>query len=436
VLQPVELLVLRDVRGFDPGAALDETLDAVIENGVLTRLGAGAARGLPGTARTIDARGHWLLPGFIDLRAHLAEPGLEYKEDLASGLLAAAAGGFTRVCCTPDTDPINDQPVVTEWLLSRAASISPVRLSPIAAATQRLEGKLLTEMGALRNAGAVAVGDASHCIESSEVLRRVFEYARDFELPVFQHPEDHALTHGSDMNEGAVATRLGLRGAPSIAEDAIVARDVLLAEYTGGRYHASLISTARSVEALRAAKARGVRATCAAGVHHLALCEEALAGYDPNYKLVPPLRHRSDVDALCRGAAEGVVDAIVSDHRPQANLQKDCDFSEAEPGAVGLAVCFPLLFSLVLEGRLGLDRAVGLLTTGPAAILGVEPPALRAGARADFVLVAPNAKWTVDAASLHGKSKNSPLLGRSLEGRIEMTVAQGCIAFDRHPAPV
>lgn len=435
--QPEELLVLQNARVIDPGAGLDLTADAVVERGILTRLGAGAAQGLASSprARVVDAREHWLVPGFIDLGAHLGEPGLEYKEDLASGLHAAAAGGFTQVCCTPDTDPVNDEPVVTEWLRQRAAGVSPVRLHPIAAATRGLSGKLLTEMAALRGAGAVAVGDANHCIMSSEVLRRVLEYARDQDLPVFQHPEDHALTQGADMHEGAVATRLGLRGSPSIAEDAIIARDLLLAEYTGGRYHAAHVSTRGAVEALRRAKQAGVSASCAVGVHHLVLSDEAVVDYDPRFKLVPPLRGVRDVEALLRGLAEGVVDAVVSDHRPQSRLQKNCEFSEAEPGAVGLAVCFGLLLSLVQEGRLELARALRALTSGPAGVLGLPAPRLGVGEAADFVLVAPDARWPVEAATLHGKSSNSPVLGRSLPGRIDLTLCRGQVAFDRATPP-
>jgi dihydroorotase len=433
VPQPVELLVLQNARVIDPGVGLDQTADVVVENGVLTRLGAGAAQAFATSAkaRVIDARDHLLVPGFIELRAHLGEPGLEYKEDLASGLRAAAAGGFTQVCCTPDTDPINDEPVVTEWLRRRASEVSPVNLHPIAAATRGLNGKLLTEMAALRKAGAVAVGDANHSISSGEVLRRVFEYARDYDLPVFQHPEDHALTQGADMNEGAVATRLGLRGSPSIAEDSIVARDVMLAEYTGGRYHAAHISTRGALDVLRRAKQSGDFATCAVGIHNLFYTDEALAEYDPSYKLVPPLRGARDVAALLAGLDEGVIDAVVSDHRPQSPLQKNCEFSEAEPGAVGLSVCFGMLLSLVQEGRLALNRALAALTTGPARVLGLPPPRLEVGKPADFALVAPNARWSVEAATLRGKSYNTPLLGRSLPGRIELTLARGRLAFDR-----
>ena len=431
--QPDELLIVQNARVIDPGAGLDSRADVVVERGILTRLGPGASQNLTSNerARLIDARGHWLVPGFIDLGAHLGEPGLEFKEDLASGLRAAAAGGFTQVCCTPDTDPINDEPVVTEWLRQRAASASPVRLHPIAAATRGMSGKLLTEMAALRKAGAVAVGDANHCIMSSEVLRRVFEYARDQELPVFQHAEDHALTQGADMNEGALATRLGLRGSPSIAEDAIIARDLLVAEYTGGRYHAPHVSTRGAVEALRRAKQAGVAATCAVGIHHLVLTDEAVVDYDPRFKLVPPLRAAADVEALVRGLAEGVIDAVLSDHRPQSTLQKNCEFSEAEPGAVGLAVCFGLLLSLVHEGRIDLSLALRALTSGPARVLGLPAPHLGVGEAADFVLVAPDARWPVEAATLHGKSQNSPVLGRVLPGRIDLTLCRGQVAFDR-----
>jgi dihydroorotase len=437
VPEPVDLLIVQNARVIDPVAGLDQTADVVIERGVLTRLGAGAAKslGAASRARVIDGRQHWLLPGFIDLRAHLGEPGLEYKEDLRSGLRAAAAGGFTQVCCTPDTDPINDEPVVTEWLRQRAAATSPVRLLPIAAATRGLSGKLLTEMAALRKAGAVAVGDADHCIGSSEVLRRVFEYARDYDLPVFQHAEDHALTRGADMNEGAVATRLGLRGAPSIAEDGVIARDLLIAEYTGGRYHASHISTRGSLESIARAKQRGVAVTCAVGIHHLVLTDEALVDYDPNFKLLPPLRAAADVTALLGGVAEGIIDAVVSDHRPQSTLQKNCEFSEAEPGAVGLSVCFGLLLSLVQAGRLDLGRAIRALTAGPASVLGLRPPRLVEGERADLVLVAPNARWSVEASTLLGKSYNSPVLGRSLPGRVDLTLAGGQVAFDRAAHP-
>lgn len=432
VTTPPELLIVQNARVFDPAQGLDGHADLVIEAGVLTRLGPGASDAYSASprARRIDGRGRWVLPGFIDLKAYLGEPGHEYREDLESGLAAAAAGGFTRVCCTPDTDPVNDTRVVTEWLCERARSVSPVTLYPIAAATERMRGETLTEMAALKAAGAVAVGDANHCIGSSGVLRRVLEYASDHELPVFQHAEDHSLTKNSEMNEGALSARLGLRGSPAVAEDAVVARDVLLAEYTGARYHASQLSTARAVGSIRDAKARGARVSCAVGVHHLAFSEDRLEGYDVDYKLTPPLRPAQDVEGLLRALEEGHVDAVVSDHRPCSSLEKDCEFAAAEPGAIGLGTCFSLLLGLVHEGRLSLKRAVEALTSGPAAVLGLSPPALRVGASAEFVVVDPEARWTLTRAASPSKSYNTPLRDQPLRGRVLLTVAAGRIAHD------
>jgi dihydroorotase len=432
VTTPPELLIVQSARVFDPGRGIDERADIVVEAGILTRIGLGAGDQLSrqARARVIDGHGAWVLPGFIDLRAHLAEPGLEYREDLGSGLSAASAGGFTAVCCTPDTDPINDTPVVTEWLLRRAQAVSPVRLYPIAAATERMRGELLSEMAALKAAGAVAVGDANHCIMSSSVLRRVLEYASNYGLPVFQHTEDHSLTKNADMNEGVVSTRLGLRGSPAVAEDTIVARDLLLAEYTGGIYHASHVSTARSIAAIRDCRSRGAKVTCAVAVHNLAFDEERLNDYDVNYKLVPPLRAASDVEALRRGLEEGVIDAVVSDHRPLSSLEKDSEFQAAEAGAIGLPSCFSLLLELVHQGRLSLKRVVQALTMGPAAVLGVPAPALRLGESADLVVVQPEAEHILTRANLRSKSYNTPLLGRPLKGRVALTLARGHVAFD------
>jgi dihydroorotase len=440
VTTPPELLILQDARVFDPGQRLDERADIVIESGVLTRIGPSAGGDLTRQtrARIVDGRGAWVLPGFIDLRAHLAEPGLEYKEDLTTGLAAAAAGGFTAVCCTPDTDPINDTRVVTEWLLRQAEAVSPVRLYPIAAATDKMRGEQLSEMAALKAAGAVAVGDANHCITASNVLRRVLEYAKNYDLPVFQHTDDPALSKNADMNEGAWSARLGLRGAPAVAEEAVLARDLLLAEYTGGIYHASHVSTARSVASMRDARARGAKVSCAVAVHNLAFSEERLADYDVNFKLVPPLRTAADVAGLLRGIEEGVVDAIVSDHRPHSSLEKDTEFQAAEAGAIGLSTCFGLVLGLVHAGRLSLKRAIEVLTSGPASVLGITAPGLRVDERADLVLVQPEAEWTPTRANLRSKSYNTPLLGQALKGKVTLTLARGRIALDdaAPPAPV
>lgn len=428
-----ELLILQGARAFDASAGLGDAVDVVIERGVITRLGRDAAVELSRSpsARVIEAEGKWVLPGLIDLAAHLAEPGREHQEDIASGLRAAAAGGFTQVCCTPDTDPVNDSPVVTDWMIQRARSESSVALRPIAAATQGLRGEVLSEMGALRSAGAIAVGDGRRCITSSDVLRHVLEYSRDLQLPVFQHPEDHRLTDGAEMNEGATATRLGLRGAPAFAEDVIVARDVRIAEITQGRYHAARVSTARSVQALLQARTRGAKVSAAVPIHHLLLTEERLEDYDTRYKLSPPLRHRSDVEALLAAVEEGSVDAVISDHQPRVPSEKDCDMASAEPGAVGLSLCLSLALSLVSDGKLSLAAAVRALTSGPASVLGLPVPSVTLGEAADLVLVSPQEPWEVSPGPLHGKSWNSPFMGTRLNARVELTLAGGCVAFDR-----
>jgi dihydroorotase len=427
-----EALVFRSVRAIDPGSSLDGEMDVVVERGRVTRIGRGAAKDLVAGPRVhvVERPGAWLLPGLIDMHAHLREPGNEGKEDVASGLRAAAAGGFVDVCCMPNTRPVNDSRVVTEMLVGRARSLDLVRLHPIAAITVGQRGEQLTEMADLRAAGAVAVSDDGRCVTSSHVMRRALEYASTFDLPVIQHAEDHALTDGAQMHEGAVSTRLGLRGWPRVAEDIIVARDLLLAEYVGARYHVAHVSTAGSVRLLREAKSRGVLATAEVTPHHLLLTHDALLGYDAVCKVNPPLREAEDIEALQRALADGTIDCVATDHAPHGVLDKHVELAEAAPGMIGLELCLPLLIGLVRKGVLPLARLVDSLTAAPARIVGLERPRLREGARADLVLVDPMAQWTIDPARLRSKSKNTPFLGRTVEGRIEMTVCEGRVVHD------
>src|SRR5579859_2254724 len=299
-----EAVVFRRVRAVDPASALDAEVDVVVERGLITRVGRDAATDLLGSERVVvvELRGAWLLPGFVDLHAHLREPGAEGKEDVRSGLQAAAAGGFVDVCCMPNTRPVNDSRVVTEMLVAKAREVGTIRIHPVGAITVGQRGEQLTEMADLKDAGAVAVSDDGRCVTSSQVMRRALEYAATFDLPVIQHAEDHALTEGAQMHEGTVSTRLGLRGWPRVAEDVIVARDILLAEYVGARYHVAHVSTAGAARLLREAKARGGAATITAEVtpHHLLLTHEALLGYDAACKVNPPLREPEDIEALRR----------------------------------------------------------------------------------------------------------------------------------------
>ncbi|HTB75507.1 MAG TPA: dihydroorotase [Polyangiaceae bacterium] len=431
-----EAVVFRHVRAVDPAGALDAEVDVVVERGVVTRVGRDAAADLLSSerVRVVERQGAWLLPGFVDLHAHLREPGAEGKEDVKSGLRAAAAGGFVDVCCMPNTRPVNDSRVVTEMLVAKAREVGTVRLHPIGAITVGQRGEQLTEMADLKAAGAVAVSDDGRCVTSSQVMRRALEYAATFDLPVIQHAEDHALTDGAQMHEGAISTKLGLRGWPRVAEDIIVARDVLLAEYVGARYHVAHVSTAGAVRILRDAKARGVPVTAEVTPHHLLLTHEALLGYDTACKVNPPLREPEDVEALRRALADGTIDCIATDHAPHGVLDKHVELAEAAPGMIGLELCLPLMLGLVRKGALPLTRLLDALTRAPARIAGLGSPRIRDGARADLVLVDPLARWTVDPARLRTKSRNTPFAGQAVQGRVEITMCEGRIVHQEADA--
>jgi dihydroorotase len=427
-----QLIVIRGVRAIDPARSLDATVDVTIEGGTITRVGPGAASAVARAegARVIDAAGLWLLPAFVDMHAHLREPGQEYKEEIASGLNAAAAGGYAHVCVMPNTRPVNDTRAVTELMLRRAEEHDGAVLHPIAAITMGQKGKDLTEMAELRDAGIVGVSDDGVCVMSSAVMRRALEYAKNFDIPVIQHAEDHDLTAGAEMHEGNVSARLGLRGWPRVAEDVIIARDVLLAEYTRARYHAAHISTLGAVRIMREAKSRGIDATAEVTPHHLLLTDASVIGYDTACKVNPPLREPEDVDALRRALADGTIDAIATDHAPHSPLEKDCEFSEASPGMIGLELCFGLLLGLVGESGITLARLLEALSTRPARIIGVEPPSLREGARAELTLVDPGARYRVEDMLLRSKSRNTPFMKHEMTAKVLMTLARGKIVFD------
>jgi dihydroorotase len=438
-----EALVFRRVRAIDPAGALDAEVDVVIEGGRITRVGRDAAAGFVASdrVRIVSPASEdpgarpWLLPGFIDLHAHLREPGGEGKEDIASGLRAAAAGGFVDVCCMPNTRPVNDSRVVTEMLVARARALGGVRLHPIGAITVGQNGEQLAEMADMKAGGAVGVSDDGRCVTSSHVMRRALEYASTFDIPVIQHAEDHALTDGAQMHEGAVSTRLGLRGWPRVAEDIIVARDILLAEYVGARYHVAHVSTLGSARLIHEGKARGIAVSAEVTPHHLLLTHAALLGYDAACKVNPPLREPEDIEALQRALADGTIDCIATDHAPHGILDKNAPLAEAAPGMIGLELCFPLLLSLVRDGFLPLSRLIDALTAAPARVAGLPVPRIRAQERADLVLVEPHLRWTIDPARLWSKSRNTPFAGRAVQGRVAMTVCEGRIVHEAPAVP-
>lgn len=428
---PSRLIVFRGARAVDGKRSVDEPVDVVVENGRISRIGKGAATpdvvGAEG-ARVIDAVGHWLVPAFVDLHAHLREPGQEYKEDIASGLAAAAAGGFAHVCAMPNTTPVNDRRSITEAMIARAREVSRVSLHPIGAITVGQRGAELTEMADLREGGAVAVSDDGKCVSSAAVMKKALEYARTFDLPVIQHAEEHSLTEGSQMHEGSVSTRLGLRGWPRVAEDIIVARDVLLAEVTGARYHVAHVSSRGAVRIIREAKARGIAITAEVTPHHLLLTHEAVLGYDTACKVNPPLREEEDVEALREALADGTIDAIATDHAPHSTLEKECEFAEASPGIIGLELVIPLLLGLVERGAFTLQRLIEALTVAPSRIVGLEAPTLREGSVAELALIDPGGVFEVK--NLRSKSSNTPFVGQSFKGRVTLTLAQGHVVFD------
>ena len=427
------MLVLHGGRVFDPRTGLDEIADVVIEAGRITRIGRGAGDGLEGEAvERRDASGQWVAPGFVDLHVHLREPGQEYKEDLASGLRAAVAGGFTTVCPMPNTLPVNDTRAITEFMVAKARSLGLARLLPFGAITRGLQGEQLAEMADLRDAGAIGVSDDGRCVMNAAVMRRAFEYARTFDLLVTQHCEDHHLTEGAQMHEGVVSARLGLEGWPREAEDVIVARDLLLAEGSGARYHVAHISSLGAVRLIREAKSRGLAVSAEVTPHHLLYTEDAVLGYDTHCKVNPPLRTAEDRAALREALSDGTIDCVATDHAPHSSLEKDCEFGAASLGIDGLETAVPGLLALVREGALSPARLIESLTSSPSALLpDVEAGRLVVGGRADVAVIDPERRWTVAPDSLHSRSSNTPMLNQEVQGAITLTLVEGRVVHER-----
>lgn len=418
-------LILRGGTVIDPLGGREGEFDVAITNGKVTQV----ARNLPAAdqARELDVSGQWITPGLIDLRTHLREPGEEYKEDLASGLAAAAAGGFTTVCAMPGTRPINDSRAVTDLIVARALELGGPRVVPFGSITLGMEGHELTEMAELRDAGVLGVTDDRRPVTDAGLLRRAMEYADTFGLVVMQHCEDPNLSRGGQMHEGVVSTRLGLPGSPREAEDAAVARDLRVAELTGARLHIAHVSSRGAVGLIRAAKARGVRVTADVTPHHLTYTDEAVLGFETHAKVRPPLRDASDREALRHGVEDGTLDCIATDHAPHVALDKDCEFAAAKEGMCGLETALPLLCALIGEGVLSRSRVVAALTAGPAAVL--ERSAALEGS--DLTVIDPQFGWTVSAETLRSKSSNTLLLGAEVVGAASLTMVGGKVVYER-----
>ena len=420
-------ILIKGGRVVDPGRFVGAG-DVLIDQGKIAAVGLNLSA--PVGSTTIQANGRLVLPGFVDLHVHFREPGFEYKETIQSGTEAAVAGGFTTVCAMPNTNPVNDNQAVTEFMLERAKAAGNANLYPIGAITKRSEGKELAEIGDLRRAGCVAISDDGKPVMNSLVMRRAMEYARAFDVPVVDHCEDLHLSEGGCMNEGVISTELGLPGIPSAAEDVMVARNVSLAELTGARLHLAHISTAGSVRMVREAKARGLKVTAEACPHHFTLTEETTRGYNTHAKMNPPLRTSQDVQAIKEGLRDGTIDVIATDHAPHATQEKQQEFTEAPFGIVGLETALPLTLALVEEGVLTLESAVDKLATAPAKAFSLNAGTLAAGAPADVAIVDPTLEWEVDPARFRSKSRNTPFAGWKVKGRVTTTIVSGRVVYE------
>ena len=421
-------LLIKGGRVLDPANGVDAVEDLLIQDGKIARLGKGLEA--PDGTPVIAAAGKVVCPGFIDIHVHLREPGYEYKETVATGTKAAAAGGFTAVACMANTNPVNDNRSVTDYILAKARSEGFVRVYPIGAVTRGLEGKELAELAELAEAGCVAYSDDGHPIMNSALLRRAMEYTLPFGLPIISHAEDAHLVQGGVMNEGVVSTELGLGGRPATAEEVMVARDCCLAELTGAHVHIAHLSTAGAVRLVKEAKARGIRVTAEVTPHHLLLTEEAVRGYDPNTKMNPPLRTKRDQEALLEALADGTIDCIATDHAPHALSEKEGDFDGAAAGIVGLETAVSVLLDrLVRPGLLSLKILVERLTAGPARVLNLPGGSLAPGVDADVTILDPARELTIDPAGFHSKSRNTPFGGWRVTGMPWMTLIGGRVAM-------
>ncbi len=422
-------LIIKNGRVIDPATRRDETADLLIEGFHIEAVEPNIE--VEG-ARVYDAAGKIVAPGFIDLHVHLREPGLPHAETIETGARAAAAGGFTRICCMPNTQPVNDSATVTGYILEKARQSAVVKVHPIGAITQGSKGEELAPIGTLKRAGVVAISDDGMPVMNARVMRRAMELARSFGLTVVQHCEDLHLSSGGDMHEGVASCRRGLRGIPACSEDVMVARDLLLAEITGARYHVAHLSTKNSMAMVAFAKSRGLPVTCEVTPHHLALTDEDSIPYDSNFKMKPPLRGREHLEALLEGVADGTVDAVATDHAPHTGYQKMQEFERCPFGVIGLETAVAVVFDVLFHpGRISLMRLVELFTTGPAQAFGLPAGRLAPGEAADVTILDPELEWTYDVNRTFSKSKNSPFDGRRFRGAAVATFVDGQLVWER-----
>ncbi|MBI3752743.1 MAG: dihydroorotase [Deltaproteobacteria bacterium] len=427
-------LLIKGGRVIDPASGIDGLFDVYAVGGKIAAVKPyepSAFSLQPNDWTVIDAAGLVICPGFIDMHTHLREPGYEYKETVQTGAMAAAAGGFTSVACMANTNPVNDNASVTRYILKKAQEEGIVNVFPVGAISSGLKGETLAEIGELKEAGCIAISDDGRPIVSSGLMRLALEYAKPFNLPVISHCEDAWLAIDGVMNEGFISTKLGLKGIPNAKEDIMVARDIALAELTGGRLHIAHISTKGAVQLVRNAKQNGLNVTAEVTPHHFTLTDEAVIGYNTNAKMNPPLRTKKDIDAIKTGLQDGTIDAIATDHAPQNSDEKDVEFDKAANGIVGLETALPLSLRLVAEGVMSFNTLIEKLSTNPAKLLGLDSKgSLKVGADADITIVDLNKEWVVDAKELKSKSRNTPFDGWKMKGRVVKTIVSGKVVYE------
>ncbi len=421
-------LWIKNARVIDPANKRDRRGDIFIVDGKFV---ASLSNAQKKRAKKIDATGLVACPGLVDIHVHFREPGQTHKETIATGSHCAAAGGFTTVVCMPNTSPPADNAGTIQFIKDAVKRDAIVKVLPTGCITAGMKGQALAPIGSLKRAGVVAITDDGDCVQSNELMRRALEYAKMFDLPIMDHCQDASMTQGAVMNEGIMSTRLGLRGWPHAAEDLIVSRNVILAYYTGAHIHLQHISSRYSVQIVRRAKRRGIRITAEATPHHIALTDDALAGYDTNFKMNPPLRTEADRKEIIRGLLDGTLDCISTDHAPHTDYEKDKEFDFAPNGILGLETSLAVsLDVLVRQNKFKLAQVVDLMTRQPARVLGLPAGTLNPGAAADVCLFDPNEKWRYDAHAGFSKSRNSPWHGQILTGRVKTTIVDGRVVFD------
>lgn len=421
-------VLITNGRVIDPKNGFDEIADILIDNSVIGAIGKNLKAK---DAEIFDAKGLAVVPGLIDMHVHFREPGYEYKETIASGSRAAAHGGFTSVCCMPNTNPVIDNQSVVEFVLTQGKKAGLVNVFPIGAISKGSLGQELSEIGDLHSAGVVALSDDGKGVMNAEIMRRAMEYAQMVDLPIIAHCEDSFLSGDGVMNEGYTSTVLGLKGIPRIAEIVMVARDIEIARFTAGRLHIAHVSCAESVQMVRRAKSEGVKVTAECCPHHFTLTEEAVLHYDPNTKVNPPLRTLSDVTALKEGLRDGTIDCIATDHAPHAEAEKDVEYDNAPFGIIGLETAVGLAITeLVDTGILSLGQLVEKMAVNPAQVLKLNRGHLSVGAIADVTVIAPKQAWPVERELFLSKSKNSPFIGKTLNGKVMLTVVAGRIVYN------